>query len=348
MPLTSASPAVYALTPQGARLARHLAVELSGTVYLPRKLAGQEEASFESLPALVAEVFSRHSAHIFVAATGIVVRAIAAHLRGKDVDPAVLALDQAGRHVISLLSGHLGGANALARQVSALTGGTAVITTGTDTAGLPAIDVMAQDNGLAIENLSAVRTVSAALLAGQTVQVFDPEGRLTVPPAFSGHFEWVASPQDVEPGHAAVAVTWRTGRPAGLDPGWLALRPRVVVAGMGCRKGASALDILELIREGCAAKGVALKSLAAVASIEAKRNEPGLLEAGRALGVDMLFYPAEQLARVEVPSPSQRVRAHMGVESVCEAAALLAAGTTRLLLAKIKNPTVTLALALAT
>jgi len=349
-PLTSPSPspAVYALTPRGARLARHLATELSGALYLPRKLATPGETSFDSLPALVAQVFHRHPAHIFLAASGIVVRAIATHLRGKDKDPAVLVLDQNGRHVVSLLSGHLGGANALARRVAALTGGTAVITTATDTAGLPALDLMAQDNGLAIENLAAVRTVSAALLAGQTVQLFDPECRLTVPPAHSAHFEWVASPQDVEPGRPVVAVTWRTGRTAGLDPEWLVLRPRVVVAGVGCRKGAGAEDILEIIRAGCASRGVAVKSLAALASIEAKRNEPGLLEAGRTLGVDMVFYPADQLAKVAVPTPSQRVREHMGVESVCEAAALLAAGTTRLVLAKIKSETVTLALALAT
>lgn len=345
MPLASSIPAIYALTPQGARLARHLATELAGTLYLPRKLAAPGEASFDSLPALVAQIFSSHSAHIFMAASGIVVRAIAAHLRGKETDPAVLVLDQNGRHVVSLLSGHLGGANALARRVASLTGGTAVITTATDTANLPAIDLMAQDNGLAIENLTAVRTVSAALLAGQTVQVFDPEGQLTVPPAHSAYFEWVASPQDLEPGNPVVAVTWRT---AGLDPEWLVLRPRVIVAGVGCRKGARAEGILELIRAGCAARGVAVKSLVAVASIEAKRGEPGLLEAGRALGVDMIFYPADQLERVAVPSPSQRVRRHMGVESVCEAAALLAAGATRLLLAKIKSPTVTLALALVT
>lgn len=343
--------AVYALTPQGARLGRALARELDGALgadlYLPRKLAvpGESgEQAFDSLPALVADTFHTYAGHVFVAACGVVVRAVAPFLRGKANDPAVVALDQEGRHVVSLLSGHLGGANELARRVALVTGGTAVITTATDTAGLPSLDMLARDSGLAIENLGAVKTVNGGLLAGQVVQIFDPEGHLAIPPEHSARFEWVAAPHLLEPERPAVAVGWRE---VSVPSGTLILRPRVVVAGVGCRRGASCGEITALVREAFATKSVALKSLALLASIDAKSSEPGLLEATRELGVDIRFYSAERLAGMKTPNPSPMPLKHVGVESVCEAAALLAAGTTRLLVPKMKSKTVTAALALA-
>ncbi|MFZ5427012.1 MAG: cobalt-precorrin 5A hydrolase [Thermodesulfobacteriota bacterium] len=336
--------AVHALTPQGARLARALSGELCADLFLPRKLAGKGERAFDSLPANVAGVFHEYGGHVFVAACGIVVRALAPLLRGKASDPAVVVMDQEGRHAVSLLSGHLGGANDLARRAAAFTGGEAVITTATDTAGLPSLDLLARDCGLRIENMEAVKGVNAGLLEGRTVQVFDPESRLAVPARHCELFEWVAAPHHLEPGRPRVAVTWRAPP---LPEGCLVLRPRVVVAGVGCRKGAPATDILEAVLEACRMKGAAPASLAALASIEAKRGEPGLAEAARALGVETVFFPAERLGAVSVPNPSANALKHMGVESVCEAAAMLAGGTDKLLLPKMKTSNVTVALALA-
>ncbi|WP_243357952.1 cobalt-precorrin 5A hydrolase [Fundidesulfovibrio terrae] len=336
--------AVYALTPQGARLARGLAGEFGADLYLPRKLAGPDEKAFDSLPAQVAEVFHSYQGHLFVAACGIVVRAVAPLLKGKSQDPAVVALDQAGRHAVSLLSGHLGGANDLARRAAAVSGGEAVITTATDTAGLPSLDLLARDSNLAIENLGAVKNVNAGLLEGRIVQVFDPEARLVIPQAHCGLFEWVGAPHLLEADRPCVAVSWREGS---FPAACLKLRPRVVVAGTGCRKGTPASEIVEAVREACARRGVAVKSLAALASIEAKRGEPGLREAADVLGLDLIFFPASRLGEVAVPNPSANALKHMGVESVCEAAALLATGADTLLLPKMKTKTVTVALAAA-
>jgi len=336
--------AVHALTPQGARLARALAGELGADIFLPRKLAGEGERAFDSLPENVAVVFHSYGGHVFVAACGIVVRAVAPLLKGKASDPAVVVMDQNGRHAVSLLSGHLGGANDLARRAAAFTGGEAVITTATDSAGLPSLDLLARDSGLFIENIGAVKTVNAGLLEGRTVQVFDPESRLSVPSRHCELFEWVAAPHHLEPDRPRVAVTWRSSP---LPEGCLVLRPRVVVAGVGCRKGAPTGDIVDAVLQACRMKSAAPGSLAALASIEAKRGEPGLLEAARQLGVETIFYPAERLGAVKAPNPSQAALKHMGVESVCEAAAMLAGGTDKLLLPKIKTSNVTVALALA-
>ena len=335
--------AVHALTPQGARLARGLARELKADLFLPGKLAGVGEQAFDSLPELIGDIFHHYGGHVFITACGIAVRAVAPLLRGKTRDPAVVVMDQLGRHAVSLLSGHLGGANDLARRAAAFTGGDAVITTATDSAGLPSLDLLARDSGLVIENIEGVKAVNAGLLAGSVVQVFDPDNRLVVPAGHCRRFEWVAAPHLLEPGRPAVVVTWReTPLPAGC----LALRPRVVVAGVGCRKGVPGQEIAGAVRQALASRGVAVKSLAALASIEAKRHEPGLVEAARDLGAELVFFPAGRLAAVQAPTPSPMALKHMGVESVCEAAAMLATGADRLLLDKTKTRTVTVALAL--
>ena len=157
----------------------------------------------------VAEEFSRHEAHVFVCASGIAVRAIAPLLATKDVDPAVVVLDQEGRFAVSLLSGHLGGANALAEAIARATGGQAVITTATDLAGLPAIDLLAKERGMAIPDLAAAKAVSAALLDGTSIPLVDPEARLLAPddPRLA-HFPPVSA-DEARTLPLAVWVDWR-------------------------------------------------------------------------------------------------------------------------------------------
>ena len=126
----AAHTAVYALTEKGAALARSVAGAIGGSVFVPQRMVDSSpvvpEAGFERLMDCVAETFAQFDAHVFVTATGIAVRAIAPHIVRKDADPAVVVMDQAGEHVISLLSGHLGGANALATSLAALVGGIAL------------------------------------------------------------------------------------------------------------------------------------------------------------------------------------------------------------------------------
>ncbi len=336
--------AVYAVTAKGLSLGRTLARELPGTLYAPARLAGDGAVPFDSLSALVAETFQQRRAHIFLCACGIAVRAVAPHLRGKAVDPAVVCLDDAATFAVSLLSGHLGGANDLARRLAGLTGAVPVVTTATDAAGAPAIELLARDAGLFLDNPVATRRVNAALAAGEPVAVFDPLGLFAPPEAAARHFVWLADPAGVGPDEPLVVVDWRAG-PA--TPTRLYLRPRVLAAGIGCRKGASAEAILELVDAACRQYRLAPAAIGQVASIEAKRHEPGLLEAARRLGAGTVFFSADELSGISVPHPSAMAAKHMGVESVCEAAAILAANRGRLVAPKTKNAVATLALALA-
>lgn len=332
--------AVYALTGQGYPLAARIARETGGVLFATARLAQGRDISFDSLAELVGAQFHRFDGHVFVAAAGIAVRCIAPHLRGKDTDPAVVCLDQDGRFAVSLLSGHLGGANDLARRCAALTGGKAVITTATDCAGLPSLDLLARARDMAIGNLERVKTVNAALLRGEAVQLYDPGGYLRAEDPT--HFLPVDAPAAWRDDAPGVWVSWRMDCP---DDAALRLYPRVLMLGVGCRRGVSAQDISAHVRDSFRAAGLSFLSIGGLGSIVAKRDEAGLIEAAKGLGVIPEFFDAARLGAVDVPNPSEAVTERMGVASVAEAAAILLAGGGPLVLEKTKTENVTLAVA---
>ena len=338
--------AIYALTRPGADLARRLARELEeAQVFLPARLAGPGEQGFQRLGAALAQNFTRYQGHLLFAATGIVVRALAGLLQAKDRDPAVVVVDQAGRFAISLVSGHLGGANRLARETARILGGQAVITTATDTQGLPSLEVVAAERGCRVENLGALARFSTALLEGRRPALYDPAGWLA--PALAPwreHFRFLEAPPQTQAGGRPLAwVHWGRRQTPGS---WLVIRPPALVLGLGCNRGTPVQALEELLERVLARHDLSPASLALLASVEAKRDEPGLLELARRRQLECRFFPATRLAAVEVPNPSALVDRHMGTASVCEAAALLAAGSRRLLVKKQKTSEVTLALAL--
>jgi cobalt-precorrin 5A hydrolase len=336
---------VVALTPAGAGVARRLCEALDGAAcWLPASRAEPGEETFDRLATVFAEAFARGHSLVAIMATGIVVRQIAPLLQGKDRDPAVVVVDEEGRFAISLLSGHLGGANDLARRVAAALGGTPVITTATDVQGLPALDVLAAQAGLVIENLAAIKEVSMALLSGQPVGLVDPEGFLTA--ALVPYFHLFNREDDLEKALAAdpQPTVYVGFRERDWPPGWLRLRPRVLIAGMGCHKGTPASELVHFLQESFKQAGLALLSLKALATIAAKKDEPGLKEAARRLNVELLWFTAEELEKMPVPTPSAQAARHVGAKSVSEAAALMAARG-ELLIPKRKGANATVAVA---
>lgn len=342
--------AVYAVTRTGARLGRELARALGGGLFLPRRLAEPGEHGFKSLPDCVTETFTAYKGHVFVCATGIAVRTIAPHLRSKASDPAVVVLDETGRFAVSLLSGHLGGANDLTLAVARAVGATPVITTATDATGLPAVDTLARRRGLAVAEASGIKHVSAALLEGRKAVLFDPEDRLGArdDPALAAHFEHVSDPALLDARQPSVWAHWKRP-PARLRTGrLLALHPRVLVAGVGCRRGTRSDEIMTALNSALERRSLAVESLGRLASIDLKASEPGLVAAADELGLALATFPAAELERVDAPNPSARVKAEVGSASVAEASALLAAGPgARLVVPKEKHGRVTVAVALA-
>lgn len=340
--------AIYALTPQGARLGKVLADRLVGDLFLPYRLAEEYRAiPFYRLMEVVARNFSSYPRQVFIAAAGIVVRVISPHLKRKDCDPAVIVLDHQGRYVISLLSGHLGRANELAREIALLTGGEAVITTATDVAGVPSIDLLASEKGFIILNIDAIKSVNMAILTGEPVQIFDPESRLCLMDheRMGFNVEQVAEKKDWVKSKPGIWVTWKDKRPDPITR-QLILHPRCLVAGIGCNRGTDSREIVELIRSTFRENALALHSLKCLSTIDAKRGESGLREAAQQLGVPLSFASPSELKSIRVPHPSRVVEKHVGVSSVCEAAALLKSGSGRLLVPKTRSLNATLAVAL--
>jgi precorrin-4/cobalt-precorrin-4 C11-methyltransferase len=334
--------AVYAMTRQGLGLAGRIAAMAPADLFAVSRLAEGEVRGFERIADQVRDNFPLYHAHVFVAATGIVVRSIAPLLHSKATDPAVIVCDQNGEHVVSLLSGHLGGANDLARRIGAHIGGRPVITTATDSAGKPAIDTLAQNRDCAIADPSRLAAINSVLAEGGRITVHDPENRLGLRDDAGLHtsFELMDDPQ------AQVLVSWKAVTTAGL-----LLHPRCLCVGIGCRRGVSREEIQAALAQVMARHNLACDSLAALASVELKADEGGLLEAAKKLGLPLEFFAASVLNETHVPNPSERVREKIGVRSVCEAASIQAAlkmsPKAQLIVPKTISGNVTVAICLA-
>ncbi|MCD8009340.1 MAG: cobalamin biosynthesis protein [Lachnospiraceae bacterium] len=257
---------------------------------------------------------------IFVGASGIAVRTIAPCVKSKATDPAVLVVDERGKFVISLLSGHLGGANAWAEQLAAALGAAPVITTATDVEGRFAVDTWAKANGLAIDSLGRAKEVSAAVLAGEPVGFFcDGIVEGEVPPELMR----ITDPADWPEERLLIVVSPRDWKRERV----LQLTPRCVTLGLGCRRGVSG-EVLRTRGDGWLAEaGIRAESLERAASIDVKKNEAGILTYCKGKGIPYEIYTAEELLRVPGEFASSAfVQSTVGVDNVCERAAALAAG----------------------
>nr|WP_210167282.1 precorrin-3B C(17)-methyltransferase [Streptomyces sp. SID4946] len=238
-------------------------------------------------------------------ATGATVRLLAPLLAGKAADPGVVCVDEGGRFAVSLVGGHGGGANGLAREVGELLGAEPVVTTATDAVGLAGLDTL----GLPCEG--AVAAVSRALLDGEPV-------------ALAAELTWPLPPLPVSPqGSYTIRLTDKDVEPG---PREVLLRPPSLVVGVGASRGAPVDEVLGLIEETLREAGLSSRSVAELATVDAKAEEPGILAAAERLGVPVVTYSAEELAAVEVPNPSAAPLAAVGTPSVAEAAALLGGG----------------------
>ncbi|WP_430502229.1 precorrin-3B C(17)-methyltransferase [Micromonospora trifolii] len=243
-------------------------------------------------------------------ATGAVVRIVAPLLDDKRTDPAVVVVDEAARHAVALLGGHAGGGNALAEQVAAVLDARPVITTATDAVDLPGLDTL----GWPVQG--AVAAVSRAILDGEPVRLIaDADWPL---PALPPNVR--AADEDPTDDGYRLLVTDRVVPP---DERTAVLRPPSLVAGVGASRGVPAAEVAELLHRVLAESGLDPASLRCLATADIKADEAGIRSTVDALGVPLVTWPATRLAAVDVPHPSEVVRAAVGTPSVAEAAALL-------------------------
>lgn len=342
--------AIVAITANGARIGETLRRGLpdSKLFVIEKHASGEAEPFSNGVAPLVERLWSRFDGLVFVMATGIVVRAIAPLLQAKDKDPAVVVLDDAGRFAVSLLSGHIGGANDLTRTCAELTGSTPVVTTATDANDLPSFDMLAKENGWRIEELSRVKVLNALLLEGKEIAVADPTGTVREYFAGKGNLSFYEEiERAAQSGASGVLLVTNGELPPFVEPGrTLVLRPVNLCLGIGCNRGTSVDELESVVAAHLSRLSLSLRSVKCIASARAKEDEAGLLAYAGKADLPIVFYDSDELNGVEVPSaPSAHAYAAIGARGVAEPAALLASEGGTLLMPKVKDGNVTLAIA---
>jgi len=286
----------------------------------------------------VTQAFAECDQIVCFLAVGATVRLIAPLLTAKTSDPGVVCVDEACAFVVPVAGAHAGGANRLARAAAGVLGATAVITTASDAAGIPALDEFGADLGFHCEPGGDLAEVGRAILSGERVTV-SMDQTWPVPPLPPN----VVRTESPEPGVPSIVVT---DRAADVSSPSVIYRPPSLVLGAGASRGVTDAEIGGLMDAALAAAGVSPASVCQVATIDLKEDEQGLLLAARERGWPVTGYRADDLAAVRVPNPSEAVRAVTGTPSVAEAAALLAAGAGGVLAAgKRKSGNATVAIA---
>ncbi|MHB8173168.1 MAG: cobalt-precorrin 5A hydrolase [Nitrospirota bacterium] len=353
--------AIIAITRGGSDLARKIR-ELypdGAEIYMPKKFLkpGEKDAHplSDDLAADMKKIFGRYKSIACIMAAGIVVRLLAPLVRDKRTDPAVIVMDEEGRFVISLLSGHMGGANELAETLAGITGGKAVITTASDVRDTLAVDTLAQKLGCAVEDYGEAKRVTAAIVNGEEVAAwsympatFKSRGTSKIP----GNLRLYDSLDEVLNAKRDCALiispyTLPDGMEAELSP-VAVLRPRVFVVGIGCNKGTTAREIGNLVARVLRERGLSPLSVRNLATICDKKNEAGITEFAINAGLRVEYISKRRLLAADTPSgPSEKVFRNMGVYGVCEPAALISAGADTLLAPKKKSRNATAAVAQA-
>ena len=319
---------MFAFSPEGIRNMDRLRgrwektdrqVEIQSVVKCRGESRRNEDAPLEEL---VKEAFSSADALIFWCAAGIAVRCIAPCLTHKSQDPAVLVLDERGKHCISLLSGHMGGANALAGTVSALCGAEPVITTGTDTEHRFSVDEFARCNGLVVTDWEKAKRISAKVLAGETLTIGSGMKKEQYCPV-----EGLEEQNWKEGEFLSNADVWITPRRITAPDQVLQLIPRNLTVGIGCRKGTELSALHAALDRFMEQTGLDRRGICRITSIDRKKEEQGLVDLASDLGVPFVTYTSEELLQApgEYPS-SEFVREITGVDNVCQRSAMLGAG----------------------
>lgn len=304
---------IFAYSKAGKAAAERIAEALDGEcrLYTVERLSG---AGFLPLPKPSAQMykkaFSEADALIFVSSCGIAVRSIAPFVKDKTTDPAVIAVDEGASFVIPLLSGHIGGANALAGRLAEALGAVAAITTATDVRGRFSVDAWAARHGYALSDMNACKAVSAAILERDIPVCCDFSIKGGLPNGtFSGR-----------EGEVGIAIGSKTDEPFAVT---LRVIPKCLVLGIGCRRGTPKQAIEEAVAAVMRENALDMRAVECAASIDIKSDEAGLLEFCREKDLPVRFYSSEELNSVSGDfTPSEFVKSITGVDNVCERAAM--------------------------
>lgn len=352
--------AVVAITRQGVETALKIKVALEkagldSTVYTPKKYSQSGVVTLDKkLAEFIKDAYGSVDALVAVMASGIIIRAVAPYLESKLTDPAVVAVDAAGKFVVSLLSGHYGGANDLARTIAKGIGGTAVITTASDALGKQSVDELAKTLHLSIQNPESLVAVNSAIVNGDHL-VIVLVGDVKIPVSQVGCYEvktaenGVQALEIINSYDAGVIITHEPLNIAKFNKPFTILKTKKVVVGLGARKNSSMESIIEAVDIALESAHVQLGNVNSFATVDIKRDSQAMVQAAEKMGKQLEFLSVEtlrSLSHSDLSPDSKMVQEKIGVGGVCERAALIVAGkNSKLILKKTKLNGVTVAIA---
>lgn len=354
--------AIVTVTRHGAELGRRLAVawDTPADQYAMAKYASGDETAagvhlFQgSVRLLLPALFAHYDGIVAIISLGAVVRMIAPLLKDKKQDPGVVVLDDKGEFAISVLSGHLGGANDLAREVAAAIGARPVITTASDVRQTIAVDLFGRRFGWVRESDDLLTPVSASVVNDERVAVVQESGETnwwTYDAPLPANITVYADMDDAiaaKP-QAALVVTHRLLRERetqALLANGVLYRPKSIALGIGCNRGTAASEIEAVIAETLEELAYSSKSVKAVCTIDLKKDEAGLLAVCGKYGWELVTYTPSELNEMTIEAPSETVFAYTGAYGVSEPAAKRYTGQEKLALVKKKSGNVTISVGL--
>ncbi|MCH2499312.1 MAG: cobalamin biosynthesis protein [Dehalococcoidia bacterium] len=356
--------AIIALTRNGARMARTLAGSLDRdhALFIDRRFRKDDDSgeAFDlPLRPVVKRAFAGYSSLVLFLSAGASIRLLAPLLESKQIDPAVVCVDDAGSFCVSLISGHVGGADQLAQEVAVCLGARAVVTSASHASGTLAVDLLGREFGWRLKaDSTTITRASAAVINGQPIGIWQgagepgwwPDGK-----PLPGNIAVYATLEDLAASACATALiisdTTSDLETLLADKITVVYRPRSLVIGMGCRRGVPVEELESLLAEALRENGLSAECLAEIATAEIKRGEPGLEQLAERHGVPLSFLQANELNGVfetnpgAITSKSERAHGLVGVWGVAEPAALLTAGASELLVNREKTTRATIAIA---
>ncbi|MDI9623283.1 MAG: cobalamin biosynthesis protein [Methanothermobacter sp.] len=319
------------MTKNGLEISKQLKSKLSQD---PRIL--QIDIFHKNVKKTLKKIFKDYDAIIGIMAIGIMVRSICKLLSDKKEDPAIIVMDDAGKHVISLISGHLGGANDLALKIANLINARPVITTSTDVHGYMGIDALAKKYYWDIKNTDKIVKFNMALLDGEKIIIKAPE-----------NLEYLCDDPLFKKSYIIMRGEDKTIK-AILDKDEILIKPNKLVAGIGTKKGINEKKIIESLKKTLSFLDLPLERLDVIATGEMKKGEKGIINASKILKRPLEFVDLDDLKLEDTYSRSSFVEGKFGVGSVCEAAALHVAGKkSRLILRKTTYNGIAIAIAVS-
>ena len=353
--------ALIAITKHGIEHARELKSQLpNAELWVSEKqkaLAPDADGNFATIKDFTAQAWDQYDGLIYHVSLGAVIRTIAPFLKGKDVDPAVVTIDDGKRFVISVLSGHVGGANELTEQVAALLGSTPVVTTASDARATIPVDILGRELGWTLEDKANVTPVSAAVVNEKPIAFIQEHGEATWwtrPSPLPKNIQKFTSIKDAKAAGAFDAYLVVSDRATSALHAELSdvldkvviYRPRSLCLGMGCDAGTDLDEVWGLVESTFATSHLSTKCIKTIASIDLKANEESLHQLAAKTGALLQFFTREQLnERGTISTPNPVVEKYTGAVGVSEPSAMLAADALSLVVLKHKSKRATLAVA---